>query len=130
MNKGAIRSLAPIEIGRIRNFLGIKKEKIESFKEFKAFFEGASELCIPDFMNATMSFPYENVLHWQFKPKNCFAYKGMRNIGVIDKYECGVIYRIECWIESLGIKYDVNPRIKKCLMVDGETCSGHFDLYF
>jgi hypothetical protein len=54
----------------------------------------------------------------------------MRNIGVIDEYECGVIYRIECWIESLGIKYDVNPGINRCLMVDGENCSGYFNLYF
>lgn len=130
MNKAAIRSLAPIEVGRIKNFLGTEKENIETFEEFKAFFEGASELCIPGFMNVTMSFPSENVLGWEFKPKNCFAYKGMKNIGVIEGYECGVIYRIECWIESLGIKYDVNPRIKKCLMVDGETCSGRFKLYF
>ncbi|MBW1703685.1 MAG: hypothetical protein JRJ86_00780 [Deltaproteobacteria bacterium] len=129
MNKAAIRSLAPIEVGRIKNFLGIEKEHIETFDEFKEFFEGASELCIPAFMNATMSFPRENVLHWQFKPKNCFAYKGIKTIGVIDGYECGVIYRIECWIESLGIKYDVNPIIKRCLMVDGENCSGHFKLY-
>ncbi len=129
MNKGAIRSLAPIEVGRIKSFLGIDKKNIETFEEFKEFFEGASELCIPAFMNATMSFPSENVLHWEFKPKNCFAYKGMRNIGVIDEYECGVIYRVECWIESLGIKYDVNPRIQSCLMVDGSQCSGHFKFY-
>lgn len=130
MNKAAIRSLAPIEVGRIKKFLGIEKEHIETFEEFKKFFAGASELCIPAFMNATMGFPSENVLGWEFKPKNCFAYKGMKNIGVIDEYECGVIYRIECWIESLGIKHDVNPRINRCLMVDDVNCSGHFKLYF
>jgi hypothetical protein len=130
LNKGAIRSLAPIEVGRIKKFLGMEKEKIETFEEFKKFFEGASELCIPAFMNATMSFPENNVLSWDFKPKSCFAYKGMRNIGVVDDYECGVIYRIECWIRSLGIKYDVEPKIEGCLMVDDDTCSGQFRLYF
>ena len=24
----------------------------------------------------------ENVLHWEFAPKNCFAYKGVNRIGV------------------------------------------------
>jgi len=130
MNKAAIRSLAPIEVSRIKKFLGIEKEHIETFEEFKNFFAGASELCIPDFMNATMSFSNENVLHWEFKPKNCFAYKGMENIGVIYEYECGVIYRVECWIESLEIRYDVNPKIKRCLMLDNPNCSGDFTLYF
>ena len=130
INKAAIRSLAPIEVNRIRRFLGLKNEHIETFEEFKVFFAGASELCIPDFMNATMSFPGENILHWEFKPEGCFAYKGMQRIGVIDDYECGVIYRIECWIKSMGIKFDVNPKITKCLMRANARCSGDFILYF
>ncbi len=130
INKAAISALAPLEVGRIKKFLGIKKERVETFEEFKHFFTGASELLIPDFMNATMSFPRENVLHWEFKPKECFAYKGMKRIGLIDEYECGVIYRIECWIKSLEIKYEVRPRIKKCLMRDSENCSGDLTMYF
>lgn len=130
MNKAAIRSLAPIEVNRIKKFLGMEKEQIETYEALKNFFSGASELCIPDFMNVTMSFPKKNILHWEFKPKDCFAYKGMKNIGVIDDYECGVMYRVGCWIESLKIKYDVNPKIERCLMLDNPNCSGDFSLYF
>ena len=130
LNKAAIQSLAPIEVNRIMNFLGLEKEHIETFEEFKRFFEGASELFIPDFMNATMSFPRDNVFHWEFKPKECFAYKGMQRVGVIDKYECGVIFRIACWIKSLGVKFDVNPKITNCLMRDSEHCAGDFMLHF
>jgi len=128
MNKAAIRSLAPIEVKRIRKVLGLTHEQIETFEELKQFFTGASELFIPDFMNATMSFPDENVLHWEFEPNKCFAYKGMHNIGVIDEYECGVIYRIECWLQSLGIKYSSNPQIKECLMLINGNCSGDITL--
>jgi hypothetical protein len=130
INKAAIRSLAPIEVNRIRKFLGLENECIETFEEFEVFFKGAFELCIPDFMNAIMSFPRENILHWEFKPKGCFAYKGMQRMGVIEKYECGVIFRIECWIKSLGVKFDVNPKITNCLMRDNTHCSGDFILYF
>ena len=128
LNKAAIKSLAPIEVKRIKAVLGIKKGHIETFEEFKHFFAGACELCIPDFMNATMSFPNKNILHWEFKPKECFAYKGMQNIGAIDAYECGVIYRIACWIESLGVEYIVHPPIEGCLMLARGTCSGDFRL--
>jgi hypothetical protein len=130
INKAAIRSLAPLEINRIKKFLGLKNDRLETFVEFKEFFSQASELFIPDFMNATMSFPESNVLHWDFKPKECFAYKGMQRIGVIDEYECGVIFRIACWIESLGIKYEVDPKIVRCSMIDSPHCSGDFRLYF
>lgn len=130
INQSAIRSLAPIEVGRIRAFLGVEKGEINTFEAFKDFFVGASELFIPDFMNGKMSFPSENVLHWEFKPRECFAYKGMQRIGVIDEYECGVIYRVACWIDSLGIKYDVKPKIKKCLMLEDTNCSGDFTFSF
>jgi len=130
INKAAIRSLAPVEIIRIRKFLGLKKDRLETFGEFKEFFSEAAALFIPDFMNATMSFPENNVLHWDFKPKECFAYKGMQRIGVIEEYECGVIYRIACWIESLGVKYQVTSEMRRCSMIDSPYCSGDFTLYF
>jgi len=130
LNMAAIKSLAPLEISRIREALGIKKEKIESFQEFQDFFLPASELFIPSFMNITIRFPEENVLHWEFEPNNCFAFKGIRRIGVIEQYECGVIYRLACWFDSLGLKYRAVPEIKGCLMLKDGTCSGDFRFEF
>jgi hypothetical protein len=109
--------------------LGIEK-KIENFQELKGFFERAAPLFIPPFMNATMSFPRENVLHWAFEPKNCFAFKGIKRIGVIDRYECGVIYRLACWFDSLGVKYCMTPPVERCLMLAGDACSGDFEFIF
>ncbi|MEJ2101299.1 MAG: DUF6125 family protein [Desulfobacterales bacterium] len=126
LNKAAIKSLAPIETGRMIRAMGIEGKHIQTFAEFKNFFENAAALFIGDFMNIRMSFPAKNVLHWEFEPQNCFAYKGMQRLGVIAQYECGVIYRVECWIDSLGIKYSVNPQTKKCSMLVDGTCSGDF----
>ena len=126
LNKAAIQSLAPLEMKRLKKLLGI--EKIETFEEFKAFLTGGFELLIADFMNARMTFPEKNVFHWEFLPQQCFAYKGMQNIGVIEDYECGVIYRVECWIASLGIPYQASPRVTKCMMRDKGHCAGDFRL--
>ncbi|MGD2186718.1 MAG: DUF6125 family protein [Desulfobacterales bacterium] len=130
LNKAAIKSLAPIETGRIKRTLGIEKQKIETFAEFTSFFKGAAELFIPDFMKISLSFPDENVLHWEFEPQKCFAYRGMQKMGVVAEYECGVIYRVECWIASLGITYNVVPQIKKCIMLTHDTCCGDIRLQF
>ncbi|MDD5723515.1 MAG: DUF6125 family protein [Syntrophales bacterium] len=130
INKAAIKTLAEIEVNRIKKFLGVAGERLNTFVEFKNFLANVSEFFIPDFMNASMSFPEDNVLHWEFKSEECFAYKGMQSMGVINDYECGVIYRVECWIGNLGIPYDINPPVKKCLMIDSGKCSGDFTLHF
>jgi len=128
MNKAAIRSLAPIEMKRIKKALGI--EDIQTFEQLKELTEGAFEIVKGDFMNFTFSYPSENVLHWEFEAQKCFAYEGMKNMGVIDQYQCGVLYRIECWLDSLGIKYSVTPQVRGCLMHTSGNCSGDFKFCF
>ena len=130
LNKSAIRSLAPLEIAWLRKALGAEETSIGNFSEFKSFFLSASQLVIPKFMGATMSFPAEGVMHWAFEPAKCFAYRGMKRIGAIEGYECGVIYRIECWLEALGLQYRVTPRPVKCHMLAAGACSGDFEIFF
>ena len=129
LNKAAIKSLAPIEVERIKKTLGMEK-KIENFQELRNFFEKAFPLVIPPFMKASMSFQRKNVLHWAFEPNKCFAFKGIKRIGAIDQYECGVIYRLACWFDSLGLKYSLSTSVERCLMVTGGTCSGDFEFIF
>lgn len=128
LNKAAIRSLAQIESKRFKEALGI--DKIETFAELKYLISNSFELIAPDFMNVTFSFPEENSFHWEFNARKCFAYNGMKNMSVLDQYECGVIYRIECWLESLNVKYDVTPKIDKCLVPQKGGCWGDFRFYF
>ena len=130
LNKSAIRGLAQFEIERTKKAIGFEKDKLENFEDFKAYFTMAKTLFIPPFMNATMSFPRQNVLHWSFESNNCFAYKGISRLGVIDKYECGVIFRIECWLDYFGIKYTTAPRIDKCLMHMNGKCAGDIEMFF
>lgn len=130
LNKSAIKGLAPFEIARTKKVIGFEKERMENFQEFKEYFAIAKKLFIPPFMNAAMSFPKENVMHWEFDPGQCFAYKGIKRMGAIDQYECGVIYRIECWLNCLGIQFNTIPKIDKCLMNMTGKCSGEIELTF
>lgn len=129
VNKSAIKTLSSIEIGRVRKALDCV-EPIKSFDEFKDFFNEASKLMIPNFMNVTFKYSEENKMEWEFKQDRCFAYKGIKMIGVIEDYECGVLYRIKCWLDELGIENKFVPEIGKCQMLDGGTCSGEIQLFF
>jgi hypothetical protein len=73
-------------------------------------------------MKFQYSFPKKNQIHWEMS--SCFAFEGMKMIGVNQGYECGVIYRVCCWLEALGIKYELKPKIDKCLLYSQEKCIG------
>ena len=126
LNKAAIRSLAPIEIKRVKKALGIGGEKIGTFEELKAFMLEALEVILPNSVFKKFRFraPSKDLLHWEWESGECFAYKGMKQIGIIDGYRCGVMYRIECWLEALGIKYSIDPKIDKCMMHEKGACLG------
>ena len=130
INKAAIQALAEIEVKRIRAFLGAEGKQLDTFDRFKDFIANVSEFFIPEFMNASMNFPEDNILQWEFTPETCFAYKSMKSMGVIDDYECGVIYRVQCWLKNLGISYDIIPPVTKCLIHENGMCSGRFILHF
>ena len=129
LNKSAITSLAAIEVQRVQKTAGLEN-KITNFADFKRFFRTGAHFMIPDFMNGSFEFSRENTMSWQFIENQCFAYKGIKQMGAIDDYECGVLYRIKCWIDALGINSEFNPEIGRCHMHYTGTCSGDVTFYF
>ncbi len=45
-------------------------------------------------------------------------------MGAIDGYRCGVIFRIQCWLEALGVRHTVHPPVEGCLMHQRGSCQG------
>lgn len=128
INTSAIQSLAPIEIERIKHILGIEKNP-ENFNEFKLFFQEASQLMVPDFMNVSFHFPEKNTMAWAFDSGKCFAYAGISKLGAIDRYECGVLFRIQCWLDALEIENRFDPETGKCRMHFNGACAGKIYLF-
>lgn len=126
LNRAAIKSLAPVEVDRIKRILGVTEEKFQNFDELVQFMNSALELTLPDSVRKRfhLTSPVGNILRWQWENFQCFAYKGMKQIGAIDGYRCGVMYRIECWLEVLGVRYLMQPEIEGCLMHRDGVCAG------
>lgn len=128
INLAAIKAIATIEIQRAKKALGI--ESVETFKELRELLEGAVGIFKGDFIKLTYNFPSENLLCWDWAGQECFAYAGIKGMGVIEQYQCGVIYRIECWLDSLEVEYSITPQVKGCLMHTDGNCSGEFRFFF
>jgi hypothetical protein len=130
LNKAAIRSLAAIELRRARELFGLDEDTIETFEGLKEVIHAAFSVSKGDFMRFTYSFPEKNVLRWKWPGRDCFAYQGMQRLGVIDRYECGVLFRVLCWIESAGVKYTLAADMNGCLMHTKGECSGEVRFSF
>lgn len=128
LNRAAIKAMAPLEVKRCKKLLGTEKERLGTFAEVRDFLDGALQAILPQSILSVSSFtvPSRNVIRWEWQDGKCFAYEGMKRLGIADQYVCGVIYRIECWLDSLQIPYSVSPKVDACMMAKTGSCSGEF----
>lgn len=128
LNLASIKSLSAIEVPRIIKALGMEKEEIKTFEKFKEGFEALFWVVKGDFMQFNYSFPADNLMTWEME--RCFAYEGMKRLGVIDQYQCGVLYRIQCWFDILGLECRFDPPVGSCLISKAGRCAGEIQFFF
>ena len=127
LNWASIKSLSAIEVPRISKALGIEKGEIKTFEKFKEVFEALFGIVKGNFMQFRYSFPSENCMQWEME--RCFAYEGIKRLGAIDQYQCGPLYRIQCWLDVLGLKYRFNPPVSSCLIQNVGRCIGEIRFF-
>ena len=126
INKAAVSAMAAIEIKRIQK--AVDAGNLDSWDEFKRFFEITMGIATGKFMKYTYSLPARNIMHGEWE--SCFAYEGIKALGVIDRYECGIMLRIDTWLDTLGIKYEVEPKVTGCMMHTDGKCFRDYRFFF
>jgi hypothetical protein len=58
----------------------------------------------------------------EWEVPSCFAYEGVKSLGVIDGYQCAIFDRLDAWLEALGVEYSATPEVDGCLLRRGRTC--------
>lgn len=59
---------------------------------------------------------------FQVHVRRCFAYENTVRADIADHCECGIFARMTGWPEALGLAYETNPSLGKCLRVQGREC--------
>jgi hypothetical protein len=132
LNLAAIRSMAPMEARRTRKILGAGDGPVRSFGEASTILSGALKLVLPRSIikRFNVSVPAEGVFRWELDRGECFAYKGICQLGCIDRYQCGVIYRIGCWLDAMEIRHRIEPMPDSCMMHEKGYCRGDIIMEF
>jgi len=118
INKAAVRAMGTIEIQRIKKV--VVMDSIGTFEDFKLMMDATWGVVKGDFMKFSYSYPSPNVLRGEME--RCFAYEGIKQIGAIEKYECGIFERIYGWLDGMGVKYSVSPQVTGCMMHTDGKC--------
>ncbi len=125
LNKKAIRLMAAIEIKRIMKLMDKPKDvTINTFHEFAEIIETAFLLIQTSFLTFDFSFPEKNSLYGRFN--ECYAYDGVKKLGMIANYECGIVERVKGWLDGLGVTYNMIPDFRGCLMHQNGICEMYF----
>jgi hypothetical protein len=127
VNLAAIKSMAAAEIKRIRKAIGIEKKKITTMEEVEMIMDAMFDIVKGEFMDFEYSFE-GNVCRWEWK--KCWAHDGIKMMGALDTYKCGVIWRVQCWYEALGVRLEIRPLVNGCLMHQTGKCAGEMVVHF
>ena len=126
INKAAVRAMGIIEIKRIQKCLGV--DKVETFEDFELLNDAIWGIVKGEFMQFSYSYPAKNVLRGNFE--SCFAYEGIKQLGAIEQYQCGIFERIYSWFDGMGMKYSVSPSVAGCMMHTSGECFRDFTFDF
>jgi hypothetical protein len=120
LNLSAIRALAPIEVARVKRLLAVEGGELDDFSSLVEFLRRALAVTMPSSIlaNANFTSDEEDVIRWDWSDGACFAFKGMKMLGVM--------FRISCWLDALGAEHEVVPPLGMCTMQETGRCSGEF----
>jgi hypothetical protein len=118
MNLKICRNLGQIEYGRLMKMVQASSPK--DMEEYRALFELGKSVFFPNFMTAAIEYPENDTQVFHFI--DCFAYKGMKKVGRLPDYECGIFERVEGWFHAMDLTYTRTPDLSRCLKYLGKDC--------
>lgn len=132
LNRAAIRAMSGFEVQRLVAALRVDPVGITTSEDICRMFTDALTVLLPESVlsGIGVSAPEPGILRLEWAEGECFAYKGIRRAGLLDDYQCGVVYRIECWLEALGVRHRTVPPVGRCQMRVGGGCVSDFHLRF
>jgi len=126
LNQKVCRELGQVEMKRFMKTLALSPAK--DLEEYLTFNKAAFAL----YGSGLAEYDIKVLDHrsYEIHLKRCFAYENIMRAGIKDQYECGILARIQGWIDAQGLEHELAPPLGKCMMVLGKECRYMITLQF
>jgi hypothetical protein len=126
LNQIVCRELGRVEMKRYMKTLALPPAK--DLEEFLTLGKAALTL----YGSGLAAYEIKTLDHqtYEMHLKRCFAYENIVRAGIKDQYECGILARIQGWIDAQGLEHELAPPLGKCMMVSGKECRYTITIHF
>jgi hypothetical protein len=126
LNQMVARELGRVETKRLTKALSLSPPK--NMDEYL----NAKKAAISMFGRDLIDYEIRILDHQSYEMhlKRCFAHENIVRAGIKDQYECGILSRLQGWIDALGLEHDLTPPLGKCMKVSGKECCYKVTLRF
>ena len=118
LNRSAAHEIGKVEARRIVRALELPP--VTSLGDYLLAQEVIISFLGPDLLDYGVTRLGENAC--RVHVRRCFANENAQRAGVAEHLDCGIFARVTGWIDALGLKYEVSPRLGKCLRAQGREC--------
>lgn len=123
-NKLAVREEGKVEARRIARALRLPP--LRTIDDVLFLNETAISLLGPDLLDYDLVQTGANA--FEYRIRACFAFDNVTKAGVAAKYECGIFPRVTGWLEAMGVEYEMDPPLGKCLKAAGRECAYRYSI--
>jgi Family of unknown function (DUF6125) len=126
LNQSVCREIGRVEMKRLIKSLALSQAK--DLEEYLILKKAAFAL----YGSSLAEYDIKTLDHrsYEIHLKRCFAYENIVRAGIKDQYECGILARIQGWIDAQGLEHELKPALGKCMMVLGKECRYTIRLQF
>ncbi len=126
LNQMVTRELGRVEMKRLMKALNLSAPK--NTERYVELMNTAISLYGPDLIEYEVQILDHQ--SYEMHLKRCFAHENIVRAGIKDQYECGILSRLQGWIDALGLEHDLTPPLGKCMKVLGKECAYKITLRF
>jgi len=126
LNQMVARELGRVEMKRFMKALTLSSP--QNMEEYLNIKKAALSLFGPDLIEYEIKILDRQ--SYAMRLKRCFAHENIVRAGIKDQYECGILARIQGWIDAHGLEHELVPPLGKCMMVSGKECRYTITLNF
>jgi hypothetical protein len=118
LNQAAVREAAKVEAQRVGRALGLTapQDAAGCLQAQRALIGVLG----PDLLDYEAQ--AEGTDSYRIRVKRCFAHDNVAKAGIAAQYDCGIFARVEGWMDGMGLRHEIAPPLKGCLMAQGKEC--------